>query len=188
MKPRYPRFPAEPRWAPVRYHSEPLPSDKFLFWLLDSESLTARLRARCRGKLTVEVLSEAWQRPLRSERVALGMRDHEFGMVRQVRLLCSGTPWVYARTVIPGKTLRGRNRRLTRLGSKPLGEMLFTDKTMRRSEVEIGRLAPEHVLYGAALATDAPASESVWGRRSVFFINNKPLLVNEIFLPALVSG
>jgi len=33
----------------------------------------------------------------------------------------------------------------------------------------------------------AQMPESVWGRRSVFYLHKKPLLVNEVFLPSILD-
>ena len=162
-------------------------------WLFDVASLTQRLRQVCQGHFQVRVVSQQRVRPLRDERVALDMRDHEHALVRMVYLLCDGQPWVFARTVIPLRTLSGAQRRLARLGSKPLGEMLFADRSMRRSEVEVARLVPGGKLFGliatansnAGTADLAQQPQPIWGRRSVFYLQDKPLLVSEMFLPAI---
>ena len=38
----------------------------------------------------------------------------------------------------------------------------------------------------ATQCLDAPP-DFVWGRRSVFYLHKKPLLVNEIFLPSILN-
>ncbi len=159
-------------------------------WLLDDSSLTRRLQRRCHGAFRVRILDQGWRRPLEDERRALGLRPRARAWVRQVHLLCDGQPWVYARTVIPAATLHGGQQRLARLGERPLGAMLFADCTVRRGGLEIARIAAGHPLFRAALGEDAPGSAAVaaiWGRRSLFFFGTRPLLVSEIFLPALVG-
>ena len=157
-------------------------------WLFDVASLTQRLRQVCQGRFQVQVVSQARARPLRDERCTLGMRDHEYAVVRMVYLLCDGQPWVFARTIIPLHTLSGAQRRLRRLGTKPLGEMLFSDHSMRRSNVEVARLVPGGMLFGLATADLVQQPQAVWGRRSVFYLQHKPLLVGEIFLPELMNA
>ena len=158
-------------------------------WLFDVTSLTQRLRQVCPGRFQVRVVSQKRVRPLRDERIALRMRDPDHALVRMVYLLCDGQPWVFARTVIPLRTLSGVRRRLGRLGIRPLGEMLFADRSMRRGEVEVARLMPGGKLFGliaagaAADVTQQP--QPIWGRRSVFYLQDKPLLVSEMFLPAI---
>ena len=69
------------------------------------------------------------------------------------------------------------------LGSRPLGAMLFADRTMQRDEVMVTSLAGSQLPSGLGLAQD----DIVWGRRSIFRIAAKPLLVSEYFLPALLE-
>ena len=64
-----------------------------------------------------------------------------------------------------------------------LGERLFADRRIVRDDMEIARLEPGHALHALAGAGRA----SLWGRRSVFLIDGHPLLVNEIFLPAILG-
>jgi chorismate--pyruvate lyase len=122
-----------------------------------------------------------------SEHRALGMKQGDRAVIREVRLMCGDTPWVFARTVIPVRSLRGAQRRLIRLGSKPLGAALFADPGLRRGEVEVARMSPGEQLFARAVGS-ATSSKAVWGRRSVFWLQGKPLLVSEIFLPALLEA
>lgn len=151
-------------------------------WLFDSASLTWRLQQVCGERFRVRLLGQRWQRPMRNERRRLGMASREYGLVRQVRLLCGDLPVVFARTVMPAATLKGRRRRLAHLGNRPLGAALFSDKSMRRDGIEIARLTPEHDMYTTALGCGQVRNRTLWGRRSVFFIDGRPLLVSEIFL------
>ena len=124
---------------------------------------------------------------MRNEADALNMRRDTLGFIRQVKLLCDGVPWVFARTVIPRPTVQGPQGRLIHLGNKPLGEVLFADKTMQRGEVELACIRPGQHLYELAVSEQAVAPSSIWGRRSVFYLSSKPLLVSEIFLPSIKS-
>ncbi len=106
-------------------------------------------------------------------------------MVREVELLCNGIPHVYARTLIPKSSLTGRASHLQGLGSKPLGALLFSDPTTRRSVIEYARLVANHRLYQWAMDSMRGMESELWGRRTLFCYAGKPLLVNEIFLPAI---
>lgn len=151
-------------------------------WLLGEDSLTRRLRARCAGGgFRVSILREGWGTPLASEREALGMAPRTRAWIREVHLWCGAERWVYARTVIPYATLTGKLRRLRHLGTRPLGEVIFADMSMRRGPVAVARVEmPEDRLNRAAPAT-------VWGRRSVFWLQRRPLLVCEFFLPQMAG-
>jgi chorismate lyase len=158
---------------------------EWLDWLLDSSSLTSRLQEICIGQFRVEPLRQLWQRPMLNEAQALGVLPHERCFVREVRLLCDDEPLVFARTVIPVRTLTGPRRRLSRLGRKPLGAVLFADPSMLRSGIEIAELSAGQPLFARATAGLPHPPAGIWGRRSTFFLNHQPLLVSEIFLPAI---
>ena len=175
----------EPIWRAERYLFGRQVPEEMAWWLFDPNSLTARLVDACGGQFRVEVISQAWQRPMLNEEQCLNMPVCHHALVRQVYLYCDDRPWVFARTVIPRTTLSGEERQLAYLRDKPLGAVLFAEPTMRRSEVEVAEIHRGQRLYQTATATaglnDKPAS--IWGRRSVFYLHNKPLLVSEIFLP-----
>jgi chorismate--pyruvate lyase len=120
-----------------------------------------------------------------NEAIRLGMRNNETALIREVYLFCGDTPWVYARTIIPKRTLTGAQRYLAHLGNKPLGAVLFADPNMQRDEVEVARIQPKQRMFNVATAHLTERPESIWGRRSVFYLNKKRLLVNEVFLPAI---
>ena len=140
-------------------------------WLFDSGSLTARLKTLSEGKFAVEVVDESWlvfpELRFRS-RFGPVAPGHRFWS-RRVVLLGNGVPWVFANTLIPSHSLEGDLEQIIRLGTRPLGEYLFSQPELTRSEIEVKEIA-----------------EQSWGRRSWFFLNAKPVLVAEYFLPALL--
>jgi chorismate lyase len=171
------------RWFQRRQlFSKHVPAD-IQAWLFDPSSLTARLKQKCKADFHVEVLSQAMLKPRLDELKALGMESGDYALVRQVRLCCGAACWVYARTVIPFSTLKGKQRIYANLGTRPLGAMLFADRTMQRDEVMVTSLSGSQLPSGLGLAQD----DIVWGRRSVFRVGAKPLLVSEYFLPALLE-
>lgn len=180
---------SEPRWKlPRQLSRAQTPEHAMVDWLIDTGSLTQRLIAHCRGRLSVQLVNQAFQRPTLSESQILGMPNNELAWIRQVHLLCGGKPLVFARTVIPLRSLGGPRRRLTRLGNRSLGALLFADKSMRRGEMEIARFKPRHTVFSVAIKHTQDKPTAIWGRRSVFFLGRKPLLVSEIFLPEITQA
>ena len=110
------------------------------------------------------------------------LEDTHSALVRKVLLCCNDQPLVYARTVIPVTTIQGAQRRYANMGNRPLGAMLFADRTMRREAVEVAMLPATDVANQYT-----SINEPIWGRRSVFRVSGKPLLVNEYFLPELLE-
>lgn len=118
----------------------------------------------------------------------LGMRHGERAVIRQVHLLCGNRPWIYARTIIPATSMRGKLQRLAHLGTRPLGAMLFADPGMQRGVVELANITSREALFRDATCHMHEQPGDIWGRRSVFRIAHKPLLVSEIFLPEFPAG
>lgn len=176
---------AEPVWKQRGYLFNNNVSEDISCWLFDQGSLTRRVIQACDKQFRVEVVSQGWARPMLNEAIRLGMHNKEVALIRQVYLYCGDTPWVFARTVIPKKTLTGAQRYLAHLGNKPLGAVLFADPNMRRDEVEVARISSKQRLFNVATQHLTEQPDSIWGRRSVFYLNKKRLLVNEVFLPAI---
>jgi chorismate--pyruvate lyase len=118
------------------------------------------------------------------EAQALGLRAGAYALIRQVYLLCEGRPRVYARTVIPASTLRAE-RRLASLGSRPLGDLLFGDAAISRGYLQAAPIPAHHPLFHLATRKYPIDAEIVWGRRSLFYLRSKPLLIVEIFFPGV---
>ena len=150
-------------------------------WLFDPSSLTARMITLCGKGFSVRVISQGWQKLDSDEASAMSIRHARSALVRQVLLCCNEQPLVYARTVLPLVTIQGAQRRYANMGNRPLGAMLFSDRTMRREMVEVAVLPARHDAHQYT-----SINEPIWGRRSVFRVSGKPLLVSEYFLPELL--
>jgi chorismate--pyruvate lyase len=173
-------------WRPQRFAGL---SPEIESWLLDEGSLTRKVVMACgEGAFRVRVLHQGWGRPSYNESQVLGQRRSKAALIREVELLCNDQPLVFARTLIPATSLKGSARRLTLLGDKPLGAVLFSDSSIRRGITQYARLQPRHPLFAAATDHLPQPPTELWGRRTLFYISGRPLLVNEIFLPTLFRG
>ncbi|MCU7806773.1 MAG: chorismate lyase [Candidatus Thiodiazotropha sp. (ex Semelilucina semeliformis)] len=174
----------EPEWGEWRSQRlREIPSG-VQTWLRDSGSLTRKVIQACsHGHFRVRLLHQGWGRPLNSERKVMKTRRGVITLVREVELLCDEQPWVFARTLIPATSLQRSVRRLTQLGEKPLGAVLFSDPKVHRGVTQIARLQPKHPLFDAACIHIDDRPEMLWARRTMFYLAGRPLLVNEIFLP-----
>ena len=173
-------------WRPLTQIRRDIPK-KWLYWLRDVDSLTEQLKQLSQGQFAVELVSHCHARPLRVERSALALGECDRALVRQVRLLCHGKATVFARTIIPEASLSGKYRLLARLGTRPLGELLFSDRSMWRGEVEVAEFPVDHAMFRNLDDKSMGGVTSVWGRRSLFYLAEKPLLVSEFFLPSLLD-
>jgi len=144
----------------------------FHHWIADQSSLTQRLISLSGGAFKVRLLNQGIQPMQVEECLAFGERVGSMASIREVELLCAGQSCVYARSVIPLSSLKGKQRRLACLGEQPLGAFLFADPQLCRSKVDV-------------LPLDA--QRKAWGRRSLFSVGGYPLFVSEYFLPALIE-
>lgn len=157
-------------------------------WLQDETSMTQRLRRFCGEQFQVQVLSQQWQIPLRDEIQQLSLPLRQYARVRQVYLCCQHQPWLFGRTVIPPATLNGKYRYLKWLNNRPLGSVLFAHHSLQRSELQITCLRQEEPLYTLATQNLGNAPRLLCARRSVFYLEQKPLLVTEVFLPKMLRA
>jgi len=156
-------------------------------WLTDPASLTARIRARC-SEFRVEVLAQRLAVPHRDEGRVLGLRRGERAWLREVLLFADGRAVVYARSVLPRHNLRGGWRLFAGIGQRPLGAALFADPRIARSPLRVRRLDQRDPRQRrAASVAGGQCARVLWGRRSVFRLRGRALLVCEVFLPAIVD-
>ncbi|MBE9532989.1 MAG: chorismate lyase [Proteobacteria bacterium] len=156
-------------------------------WLTDIGSLTRRLQRHNQDGFSVQLLGNHWIKPLTNECPSLDISTNALAYQREVRLMDGDVANVYARTVIPRATFMAMQYRFNNLGNKPLGELLFTAPFIERGTIEVACLKPGQWLYEMALLEEEYRPDELWGRRSVFNISGKKLLVNEIFLPTLIG-
>ena len=148
-------------------------------WLIDNGSLTRKLVVLSKDQFEVQVLRQEVATPDAAEANALKMTQQTPVMIREVVLKGRGRPWVFARSILPMTTMTGRLAGLRTLSNQPLGELLFQDPSMTREPLEAACLPARILSVPAALAA---GDEPLWARRSVFFLDQKPLLVSEVFL------
>ena len=151
-------------------------------WLRDPGSFMERLKRHGVLDPLVRVLSEASLTVSPGESALLGVRADEAVLVREVLIQSSYASWMYARTLIPATTLAHKTE-LTTLDTRSLGSVLFQDPTLRRSAFEIARIYPETHWHAHIESVANPNDDAFWARRSVFHVQEQPLLLTEVFLP-----
>lgn len=154
-------------WLPTNELAYALVNHPWREWLLDSGSLTQNLKDLAPGRFSVQLIHTGFGRASLSESAALNIPFRQQVYVREVALCIDHKPVIFARSIIPRSSLTGSERQLLFLKNKPLGEVLFTHPNMRRAPIQIKRGMVQN--------------QACWGRRSVFYLNNKPLLVSEFF-------
>lgn len=151
-------------------------------WLLETDSLTARLKSKSSHfhlRLLSEVESELpvlLQLKLQL-RLQSDLANTERAVLREVILNCDQQAMVYAQSWLPHSTLQAIAP-LAELGEQPLGEFIFRHPALQRGPIELARLESQKLRLN-----DACPQAEIWARRSVFLLDQHPLLVVEAFLP-----
>ncbi|GLO62277.1 putative chorismate pyruvate-lyase [Vibrio sp. MACH09] len=145
------------------------PSDKVsLPWLLEKGSLSRRLEKKCE-KLTVNLLNNIMipaKSISESEKTLLS--DGQC-LLREVVLFGDEEEWVVGRTLIPASSLDKQPYDLAEQGDIPLGLTVFSVDNVSRDALQVGWV-------------DTPSGKLI-ARRSRLWMNDKPMLVAELFLP-----
>lgn len=155
-------------------------------WLADKGSLTQRLSSRC-PNFSVRVLQQGRAAPLLDEAALFNLRQPaELVQERDVLLLCGKQPAVFAHTIFTRESLRRVWQPVGRLGNRSLGTLLFSNPRVQRGRMQYSKLDRRHPLYRRIMRqTTGSLPASLWARRSLFLLDNQPMLVTEVFLPDL---
>jgi len=152
------------------------PAPVVLEWLFHEDSLTRRLTRLSAEGFSVTPLFEGWQCLRSDECVALHLPEGSEGWVREVYLRGHGQQWVFARSVAARKALEEDGLHMDELGTRSLGELLFSDQAFTRGPLQICR-------YPASWLPQGDTETGLWGRRSCFTRGPLSILVAEVFLP-----
>lgn len=159
-----------------------LPQSPLKDWLLAPGSLTQKLKTCC-VQFEVKVLGEGQLTPLEGEYPQQGLV-----WIREVLLCLDTIPWVFARTLIPQTLLFERQADFLGLGTRPLGELLFSQDNFIPGRIEVARFETCSRLAQLAESLDQRVEDELWGRRRYFHHGHDEMIVSEIFLPAAVQA
>ncbi len=154
-------------------------------WLLNPASLTARLKQHC-SIFRVEVLGQHIELCSAAE-ANTDIPQGEEVLVREVVLWCDEKPQVFARSLLPISSLTGEQQQLAHLGTQSLGQVLFNHADLQRKCIEISSFDCTSSVAKLCANYNLPITATLYGRRSVFIIENKPVMVAEVFLPEAIA-
>jgi len=172
-------------WQPLDNNKKEIPSEWY-HWLVDIGSLTAKLREHCQD-FAVHLLAQQQRKAEFMEQQLLGLSQGDQIIEREVQLYCHGQPVIYANSLIPVTVLVDRFKDLDSLGEQPLGEKIFSDPQLERSPIEWTLLTTDSHLYADATQGLEVKPKQIYGRRSLFSGAEKPILISEFYLPAIVD-
>ena len=88
--------------------------------------------------------------------------------VREVILMGNNIPRVYAKSLIPIRTIDEGFSKLGKLGTKPLGDILFEKEIFKKTDMVYAQFQNKDSMF--------------WGRKTKYLVKNMPLSVMEVFL------
>ena len=178
-------FNHEPEWHEHRRGSQHHLPEAVQSWIYEAGSLTQRLRDYYGNAITVSILFHQWRTPFLSERLQLHLPQHRYGLTREVMLHTKGKPLLLARTIIPEATIKVAHRNLAHLGTRPLGEVIFSYPDLERIAMDLVLIKP--ATWTEQAQQKAHINQPIWGRRTVYAIHKRPMLVSEFFLPEILG-
>ena len=165
--------PTAPLWLPGHalncYEGEPA----LRSWLLTPGLLTERIRSSAGGSYRMTLVCE---------------QREAAGHLREIEMGAGAVVWMFARSRVPAATL-AQHPWLAQIGSTPLGAALSArGHRLSRSDFEYARLMADAPIVQRALQRASQPAQPLWVRRSTFFVDDQPLALAEVFLPAIAIG
>jgi chorismate--pyruvate lyase len=152
-------------------------------WLIGKGLLTERAKAFSGGQFSLRLVDQ-WSGVLDADyKSALRTADNA-GLFRDVEIFHGEKVWAFEQTVLPDSTLCAHPW-LAELGDSALGETLSDLSGVDRSSYEYAWLPLEHAATARALRDAEVKPAGLWARRSRVTLRGAPLLMQEIFLPAI---
>lgn len=176
----------EPKWIinhPGIRHQIP---ENVQSWIYEPGSLTQRIRDIYGDAFAVKVLFHQWKVPFLSESRLLRLTHNKYCLTREVLLFANDKPLILARTILPAKTLKGTQRTLSRLGNRPLGEVIFSYPKLQRLEMDVALI--DRKTWSPTIRNKINLEQSIWSRRTIYAIKNRQMLVSEFFLPEILTS
>ncbi len=174
---------ARAEWLPAERLGQAKIEPGVRSYMIGKGLLTDRLKDVCGGLFSLRLMQQSTALLDPAQRAIL-QRNDSAALFREVKMYCREAVWVYAQSVIPDSTLNAHPW-LAELGDASLGETLNAISGVERSSYEYAWLAAEHPLTARAFAGADINPSGLWARRYRFTLHGAPLLVQELFFPAL---
>lgn len=172
----YQQLIATAKWRPIKSTINGSIDPNWLHWIRSQDSLTNMLNVFSNNTMRVNVISESWSKPSIYEAKKLGISTSKWAFIREVELLCNDQIMVFARSVIPRDVYNNNKFTLGRLGTQPLGHLLFRHALQRNRLRDVCLPQPED------------SKNNFYGRSTYYAYNDGEILVQEFFVnSALVS-
>jgi chorismate lyase len=162
-----------------------------LYWLTEPQCLTEAIEAHSHC-VKLQLLSMDFDQPMPDEILYLSPHHQsDRFIVRESSLQSDDTPWTYARVIIPEETYKANQENFDTLGDDPIGKtLLFQHDNITRSTFQCALLYQnvwQKNPYIAEPMEKQLGKRTLGMRRSIFFIDQKPLQITEVYFPSIYS-
>ena len=152
-------------WISFEKMSILLVNENIKSWLIEKGPITKRIKSKESFKLNL--IKDEISAVNDSKKKFLEETSDNI-KVREVILLGNNIPRVYAKSLIPIRTIENGFSRLGELGTKPLGDILFEKEIFKKTDVVYAQFQDKDSIF--------------WGRKTKYIVKNMPLSVMEVFL------
>jgi chorismate lyase len=170
-------------WLPAERLGQVSIDARVRAWMIGNGLLTMRLRSACKQGFSLHLIDQ-WTGLLQPSHQQILHTPDNAALFRDVEMECDGRVWVFAQSVVPDSTLTAYPW-LAELGDSALGETLSGLSGYERSAYEYGWLPADHSVAARALRNAEVRPAGLWARRSRIGLRGAPILVQELFLPAI---
>jgi chorismate--pyruvate lyase len=178
-------FNREPLWRENRLGTRHTLPENVQSWIYEPGSLTQRLRDYYGDAIAVKIMLQKWNTPFLSERRLLDLPENKYSLIREVLLHADGKPLILARTIIPASTIKVAKSNLAHLGTRPLGEVIFSYPKLERIQMDVALIDPP--TWTPSATAEGHIDQPIFGRRTVYTIAYRKMLVSEFFLPGVLE-
>ena len=152
---------------------------KLKFWLLDMKSLSDRIRNI--AKLEIIPIETRVSNIFLNEKKVFGHRKSEHLYLREVLIYADKLPIMYARTILPSKYLRGFWHKIKKLNNKPLADIVFERKMIKRSDFKFKKPSINDEFSRKVTILNLKNIKILATRQSTFQNKNKKVVLTEVF-------
>jgi chorismate--pyruvate lyase len=171
------------QWQPAERLGQLAVDAHIRSWLIGKGLLTMRVKQAC-GERYVLRLVDQWTGLLNAGHKAALRCEDNAGLFRDIEMCCGDNVWVFGQSVVPDSTLSAHPW-LAELGDLELGETLNDLSGVERSSYEYAWLPLSELATARALREAQIKPAGLWARRSRITLRSAPMLIQELFLPAM---
>lgn len=163
------------------------PDSNTLDWLTKPYVLSHALR-KSSPDLSLELMSQESDIVFPDEASRLNLSPKKQTLVRKIFLQSGQNSYVFARTIIPPQTYATLQAEIESVGDNFIGEYLIYNRDgIKRDEFEFAYMTPNMNMMQElqSFMSFSDINNTLWARRSCFWIKQLPLLITELFLEDL---